>query len=86
MHSNVETLGVWMFTHFGLFFIKLDMQFSFCVKTFGQEMGSDEVQVFLFYLGFLSQTFMIHRTAGERGGYSIHSSVSLPPASQALRH
>ena len=35
---------------------------------------------FFFYLGFLSRTFTNHRTAGEGGGYFIHSSLPLPPA------
>ena len=39
-----------------------------------------------FYLGFLSRTFTIHRTAGEGGGYFFKSSLPLPPASQTLRH
>ena len=38
-----------------------------------------------FYLGFVSWTFMIHRTAGE-GGDLFNSSLPLPPASQPLRH
>ena len=41
---------------------------------------------FFFYLGFLSRTFTIHRTAGEGGGYLFNSSVPLWPASQTLRH
>ena len=41
---------------------------------------------FFFYLGFLSRTFTIHRTAGEGGGYLFNSSLPLPPASRALRH
>ena len=41
---------------------------------------------FFFYLGFLSLTFTIHRTAEEGGGYLLNSSLPLPPASQALRH
>ena len=41
---------------------------------------------FFFYLGFLSCTFMIHRTAGEGGGYLFNSSLPLLPASQTLRH
>ena len=39
---------------------------------------------FFFYLGFLSRTFTIHRTAGEGGGHSINSSSLLLPASQTL--
>ena len=41
---------------------------------------------FFFYLGFLSKTFTIHRTAGEGGGYPFNSSLPLPPSSQTLRH
>ena len=41
---------------------------------------------FFFYLGFLSRTFTIHRTAGEGGGYFFNSSLPLRPASQTLRH
>ena len=41
---------------------------------------------FFFYLGFLSRTFTIHRTVGERGGYLFNSSLPVPPASQTLRH
>ena len=38
------------------------------------------------YLGFLSQTFSNHRTAGEGEGHFFNSSIPLPPASQTLRH
>ena len=41
---------------------------------------------FFFYLGFLSQSFMNCRTAGEGGGYLSNSSLPPPPASQPLRH
>ena len=41
---------------------------------------------FFFYLGFLFQTFTIHRTAGEGWGYFFKSSLSLPSASQTFRH
>ena len=41
---------------------------------------------FLSYLGFLSQTFTIHRTAGEGDGYLFNSSLPLPLASQTLRY
>ena len=45
------------------------------------------VVVVVFYLGFLSRTtLMVHRTAGEGGGYSFKSSLPLPPTSQTLRH
>ena len=47
----------------------------------------DKYDFFFFpYLGFLSRTFTIHRTAGEGGGYLFNSSLPLPPASQTLRH
>ena len=47
----------------------------------------DKYDLFFFsYLGFLSRTFTIHRTAGEGGGYLFNSSLPLPPASQTLRH
>ena len=39
-----------------------------------------------FYLGLLSRTFTIHRTAGEGGSYFFKSSLPLPPAPQTLRH
>ena len=42
--------------------------------------------IFFFYLGFLSRTFTIHRTAGEGGGYLFNSSLPLSPASQTLRY
>ena len=42
---------------------------------------------FFFYLGFLPQTFMDHRTAGEGGRRFFHnSSLPLPPASRTLRY
>ena len=41
---------------------------------------------FLFYLGFLSRTFVTYRTVGERGDYIFNSSVPLSPASHTLRH
>ena len=34
--------------------------------------------LFFFYLGFLSQTLAIHRTAGKGGGYYFKSSLPLP--------
>ena len=45
-----------------------------------------EEQSFFFYLGFLSRTFMNHKTAGEGGGHFFNSSLPLPTASQTLRH
>ena len=56
----------------------------------GREIGhwiifADNFYIFFFYLGFVSRTFTNHRTAREGGGYSINSSLPLPPASQALR-
>ena len=46
----------------------------------------ESIFFFFFYLGFLSRTFTIHRTAGEGGGYFFNSSLPLRPASQTLRH
>ena len=37
-----------------------------------------------FYLEFLSQTFMIHKKAGEGEGYFFKSSVPLPPLQRHL--
>ena len=54
--------------------------------SFIQELFSFCLFFFLFYLGFLSRTFTIHRTAVEGGGYLFNSSLPLPPASQTLRH
>ena len=41
---------------------------------------------YLFYLGFHSQKFMIHRTASKGRGHFFDSSLPLPLASQAHRH
>ena len=42
---------------------------------------------FFFYLGFLSRTFTIHKTAGEGGGYLFFNPfLPLPSASQTHRH
>ena len=40
---------------------------------------------FFFDMGFLSRTFMIHMTAGERGGYLFNSFLLRPPVLQTLR-
>ena len=45
----------------------------------------DKYFFFFSYLGFLSRTFTIHRTAGESGGHLFNSSLPLPFASQTLR-
>ena len=37
-----------------------------------------------FFLGFLSRTFVSHRTAGEGGGHLFNSSLPLPAASDTL--
>ena len=42
------------------------------------------VCVFFFFLGFLSRTFTIYRTAGKGSGYLFNSSLLLPPSSRAL--
>ena len=43
-------------------------------------------RIFFYHLGFLSQPFTNHRTAGEGEGHFFNSSLPLPPASQTLRH
>ena len=43
-------------------------------------------QTFFFYLGFFSQTFANHRTAGKGGRHFFNSSLPFPSASQALRY
>ena len=39
---------------------------------------------FLFYLGFLSRTFTIQKTSGERRGYLFRLSLPLPPLHKHL--
>ena len=41
---------------------------------------------FSFYLGFLSRTFTIHKTAGKGGGYHFNSSLPLQSTSQIFRN
>ena len=48
--------------------------------------GRDVNSRYFFYLGFLSQPFMNHRTAGVGGVHFYNSSLLLLPASQTLRH
>ena len=57
-----------------------------------QYVKSDKMQYIIyidlyifFYLGFLSRTFTIHRTAVEGAGYLFDSSLPLPHGSQTLR-
>ena len=38
------------------------------------------------YLGFLSRTFTIHKTAGEGTGFFLNTSVPLLPVLQILSH
>ena len=47
---------------------------------------TENVGSFFFYLGFLSRTFPIHRTAVEGGSILFYSSLPLRTASQALKH
>ena len=54
------------------------------IKQAGKSSCMVVVVFFLFYLGFLSQSFPIHRTAGEGGGYLFNSFLPLPPVSQIL--
>ena len=46
---------------------------------------TDKLQTYSSFWVFFLQTFLIRRTAGERGAYSFNSSLPLPPASQTLR-
>ena len=50
------------------------------------KISTKNVNNFFFYLGFLSQPFTNHRTAGEGGEHSFNSSLPLSPTSQTLRH
>ena len=43
-------------------------------------------RLFFFYLGFLSQAFTNHRTAGKGGGHFCNSSLALLLPSETLRH
>ena len=67
-------------------FVKKKHTYCFILNS---EAGTDQLIqscFFFFYLGFLSQTFTNHRTAGKGGGHLFSSSLPLPPASQTLRH
>ena len=58
-----------------------------CVKKATGEVEKNAVaEGFFFYLDFVSRRFTNHRTAREKGGHSINSSLPLPPASQTFRH
>ena len=62
--------------------------FAFSVNnliTFQKIINSRGIYIF-YYLGFLVRTFAIHRTAWEGRDISLKSSLTLPPASQTLRH
>ena len=41
------------------------------------------IYIYFLYLGFLSQIFTNHRTAGEGGGHFFNSSLQLPPAAHS---
>ena len=41
---------------------------------------------FFVYLGFLSGTFTIHWSSGEKADYLFNSSLPIRPASRALRY
>ena len=45
-----------------------------------RRLNNDSI-LFFFCVGFFSQTFTNHRTAGEGGGHFFNSSLPLPPAS-----
>ena len=79
MRSNLNTsTGVnwYQYTH-------TDVLVSINTSRYIAELCSFSIFFFFLYLGFLSQTLTIHRTAGERGGYLINFSLPLPPAWRA---
>ena len=43
--------------------------FSLQISSTGTSLIGKQSEEFFFYLGFFPQTFTIHRTAGEGGGY-----------------
>ena len=47
--------------------------------------GLDDT-TFFFYMCFLSQPFINHRTGGERRGHFFNSSLPLPPFSKTIRN
>ena len=55
-------------------------------ETIQHRIITDIKNLFLIYMGFLSRKFMIHRIAGEEGGYFFKSSLPLVPISQIRRH
>ena len=66
------------------FFIFL-LYFVFFVLCQEKELIFSVDCIYIFYLGFLSQTFTNHRTAGEGAEHFFISSLALPPASQTFR-
>ena len=67
------------------FFIFL-LYFVFFVLCQEKELIFSVDCIYIFYLGFLSQTFTNHRTAGEGGGLFLISLLPLSPASRTIRH
>ena len=65
-------------------------QVTFLVTSGVRQGGPESPCLFIlyiyFYVGFLSQTFTNHRTAGEGGGHFFDPSLPLPPALETLRH
>ena len=69
-------------------FRTLSSRFSYCTqidKNSCTQLPYIKKMHFFFYLGFPSQPFTNHRTAGEGGGHFFNSSLPLPPASHTLR-
>ena len=78
-HFNRSAMRIDSLTFVRLGHCKRIGQFSlFCLSIYS-------IYLFIFYLGFLSQTFTIHRTAGERGCYLFNFSLPLSLASRTLR-
>lgn len=62
-----------------IFYIKL-------LKIKSRNLVDQISNVFFVYLSFLLRTFMVHRTAVERGDYHLGTFLPLQPVSQTLRH
>ena len=82
LQHNFENLHVWCYFFHKAFVYFCNNQNSYsiiCKKHFFPFL-------FMFYVGFLSQPFTNHMTAGEGGGHFFNSSLPLPSGSQILRH
>ena len=83
VETSVEYPGGWNICSFLTVFWK---NMNYALQFFSDNGYIKKWYEFFFYVGFLSRTFTIHRTAGKGRGHFINSSLPLPPASQTLRH